>query len=1279
MQQIAVFELQDRLNHPQYRWPATVVSFPLKPELQEELADSALTLRDEAGRPIPFQLEPEAIRDGTREPARLSIVTGLNTGQSRRFTLCRSSGASNPDPDPASGVEESLCIRTAADGVTVRSGRLELTIPLGADAQTSADIQPIFLIREPDGSVQGEAYLQAKQPMSLFSSECTAAGPVYFEQVLTFRYANRATYRLAIRLACQMDYVELREEMEGFRQDDAARLRIEWPDFAPNKRFLQGRGFEKIDQYVNDQGELPSILTPYVNWVCWQKTKTAVFADDERSVGVFANRIECWDDGEYALWGTSPALAVRFRWDARAPGNRKLSWEYPLRSGTRGTAVALYPAEKDAAARNEAYVNELYLWQEFLNLDKVKDWVLDWEEEQEAYPRYFREDSLPDIIASKFFERTERPSPADLEAILANLSFCLNHVYETNPVAAREFFAWVPIFDLTAPNMTREQFDRFKAACAFMAYVHNDENLMPYRHMLAGHPNFLTDMRAVAGMMSALFPNHPHAAEWKEQFERTMALNMKYHVRPDVPQWEADGGRHTENLACYALANLYAMMKPAKLLRKAWQESPVLYPHYTKWLDWLLHSLSAPVDGLRHYPSQGAHAGGHVDDYGAPLHIRMSGETLTEYEPLLAEYLMRVSPADARTFEEKEKGTDIWRALPSATPASQTGTRPPLRSRKFTGYGFVLRAGVGTPTEMSVHLQQIDEGPNYRWGRAGEGGNGTIYYYADGKRFAFNRKEDAGDDNMGDVQACCNFGVLYGHEYRSIGRNDLTEPLLDFGFAQFAQVLAGPYASPAYRSRSVLMSGSDYIIIYDQVGDRTVRGRFSWFVSEKDEFPSIRQLKPGAAGYAAEPGVPAGIAPHQHVNRHEDSKGLCYDGNGNFLTMVSHHTNAYNGFGPILNVAATDYGAKIEMSGRVDYVFRDEAEIHYAEQRMSFDGYAGIIRLFGEYRAEAALFMGNRIGAWGVEMTLSSAEGNGYPEAAGIGFILEKEELRGTFFCRTAHVAEVSLPESLDAEAFSLYVDSAPHPFQRVRDRRIRFRLPPGRHAWEWTAGRPIPERADNIGYAAASGRSDIRWAASAGAEFYHLDRSDDGGVTWKPAARDIPGTSYRLAGENGTKCHIRVRAANESKEGEWSDDYPVYFTESAPKAPDGLRIRRLDGGFALTWGWQLGADRYKLYRRERGSEHAASLIYEGELHEYTDRDVSAGRIYEYQVSASNGNGEGPLSPARNTEPGGLTDWDPRPEETFRRDTRSHEFGYDGFDHWANAKKPILTYPSDIQ
>ena len=54
------------------------------------------------------------------------------------------------------------------------------------------------------------------------------------------------------------------------------------------------------------------------------------------------------------------------------------------------------------------------------------------------------------------------------------------------------------------------------------------------------------------------------------------------------------------------------------------------------------------------------------------------------------------------------------------------GTNPHLRSRKHTGYGIVLRAAVDTPQELSVHLQQIDSGPNYRWGWAAEGGCGVL-------------------------------------------------------------------------------------------------------------------------------------------------------------------------------------------------------------------------------------------------------------------------------------------------------------------------------------------------------------------------------------------------------------------------------------------------------------------------------------------------------------------------------------------------------------------------
>ena len=64
--------------------------------------------------------------------------------------------------------------------------------------------------------------------------------------------------------------------------------------------------------------------------------------------------------------------------------------------------------------------------------------------------------------------------------------------------------------------------------------------------------------------------------------------------------------------------------------------------------------------------------------------------------------------------------------------SEDSGTPPLLESTKINGYGIILRAAVGTEDELSIHLGQIDNGPNYRWGIVGEGGCGTIYFYANG-------------------------------------------------------------------------------------------------------------------------------------------------------------------------------------------------------------------------------------------------------------------------------------------------------------------------------------------------------------------------------------------------------------------------------------------------------------------------------------------------------------------------------------------------------------------
>ena len=68
--------------------------------------------------------------------------------------------------------------------------------------------------------------------------------------------------------------------------------------------------------------------------------------------------------------------------------------------------------------------------------------------------------------------------------------------------------------------------------------------------------------------------------------------------------------------------------------------------------------------------------------------------------------------------------------------------------------------------------------------------------------------------------------------------------------------------------------------------------------------------------------------------------------------------------------------------------------------------------------------------------------------------------------------------------------------------------------------------------------------------------------------------------------------------------------------------------------------------------------------------------IYEYAISAINGNGEGPMSGLRDTAKDGPAFWDPEPDVKFRRYLPSHEYGYQGFDHWKSYRqKELDPYP----
>ena len=147
---------------------------------------------------------------------------------------------------------------------------------------------------------------------------------------------------------------------------------------------------------------------------------------------------------------------------------------------------------------------------------------------------------------------------------------------------------------------------------------------------------------------------------------------------------------------------------------------------------------------------------------------------------------------------------------------------------------------------------------------------------------------------------------------------------------------------------------------------------------------------------------------------------------------------------------------------------------------------------------------------------------------------------------------------------------------------------------------------------------------------------------------------------------HVRAVAVNPEHESSPADEYPLYVTGDVPSSPDGLKVRLGEGEATLSWGKVLGTSEYRLYRREKGAA-AFKEVYRGTKRSYLDTEANvveayedpeqplppAGErdftLYEYVVTAVNGNGESAKSVPVTTNPSSWLNWDPRSGERYRR------------------------------
>lgn len=1269
--------LQDHLNHSFYWWPKTLISYPI--EFEDEQVNLNQLSLEFLGQSIPFQFSELKHHAGQLKKARIHFFTDLPSGSVQRFYLKKGKPKSN------STIEAKFSGDTL---LVVNTDRFSLSIPTQKFPNQNRFPGPYTAV-DAQGISMGTSFFSGTEEVTSLRMAIVEQGPLFHEYQLDYTFANGGRYQANLKIMAEMDFFELREKMEGL-QPGQAEWHMQWTGFEPTHRQAPNHpyqptpneepGFnrynwEPIDQHLMDHpqglvasdvpGKLWMELGIYEPWHSDKNLTSALFWDEKKNIsrGVFINYLEEWNDHEYAIWDSSPTLNVTFYYHEGL-----LTWHYPLVTGTRATAVSVYGHQKDIDYMS--HLEEIHQkqkhplgfnyqanmstlsWNMFLqnrygtiHLDKVKDWQLTYQ------------DSL---IQPTVFEQGRLKTVKDLYEHFLYHSYVLElPVGGTrqnsgfSPVPARLFHDdWIDAFNRLWPEMNQEELKRFTAMYLFHAYVSADEEHMPMKYMLSGHPNFLADIKSVPAMIAFLFPEHPEAENWSNLFEKYLELNTRYHTRPPVRAWNAEGGRWTENLGTY----VWAFMRPS--IRAAWLlkehrsgKNRLVSPYLGQMGNWILNALSAPYNGERlgfyreeegkeidyHYwgvvqkddgprrvhPPQGAHSARRR----AARSLWLLGDFFQNYDPLLAEHLMHVSRPTDQDFERLDSSKDPFNLM-YPEKSYNTGTPPDLNSIKLTGYGNILRAGMKSLEELSLHLIQIDEGPNYRWGIAGDGGNGMIYYYAGGKSFSHNGMEDVGDRRVQDTDFTTNFGVFRDGTFKSIGRNTLHRPMYNLGNMQFAELVSDSISGPSwpeYKSRSVMLVGTDYFITYDDVFGNGISGRYSWFTHPEEAMPTIEVLKTGGVRNDRDKLRTTKIETRE-------SKGLWLDGSGDFLVLVSHKEN--------FRSIGTDFGVKITTpEGNLDYIFRNDELIQFEGEGLIFKGTAGLARNLKVGGHELALFHGSLIGN---ELIHLSTDQN----KAGISAIIQSDnEINGQFYAYEATKVTISWPNGRPSKLKFYLNGKKVQPEDQEGSWRVKFNG--GHHHWQISAGEPVPMRPIIKGYVNQGEKAMLIIGDEIPASKYIIEVSNDVGESWKEAGSTRK-QAFTLNGyQPDSKIHVRVRAQNKDKLSVYSIVYPVYFRNREPDYPDGLKLSLEGSKVSLNWGEVLGCQLYHLYRRKQG-DREYQLIFKGAKRQFNEI-LPSNDIYEYTVTAINGNGESKMAFPVNTNSDSWLNWNPRPWERFRR------------------------------
>ena len=979
-----------------YDFPEQLVSYAVEFPAEKVRAAglSLVAITDDGAEPVAFQLSRAVEERGFLRSATIAFRTDLPRGGTRRFQLLH--GARGLSAPPMSRV---TVVEKQADAAVLAGNLLRVKVPLGhktyqpplALADAPAPIRAVARVATPQ-QWQLAGSFHAPPDLQVLTMEAgpVEEGPLWATYHVCYRLGGGRTYTVLLTLQHNETSLSIDETFTGFRSADGADFCLDFTTLNPDRRQAMANGGYQaanptvgyafsgaFDEHLSDSGKLPLELGLNVPNSLGVMRSCAFWNEQGPDALLLAlDRLREWKTERRYVWN-----------DSRGPGNlnfyQRQEKKYLLTrlEGTRRLwCLALIPRKEmvnkphlpGKRFQRQVAGPEVRLFQQHadFNLDRVKDWGFEWNEPLPA--RLFRD--VEPVSCDEWLKRN------GLEGGFPFLSSMVNCYWDFSSscgaVSFRDMPRWFGQYERSRADWTEAQRKHIRAILLLMAYSSEDDYNLPHHSMLAGHPNFISDVKQVLPLACAVFSTHPQAPQWKASFLKYYHEWLDTYQRHADPASGAIGGRWTENIACYSGQALEGLLHAADALRSYDGTDLLDHPRVRDWIGWYVQSMMAPHEGVRMVPPEGAHTA--------------SFEPGMKFHKTLFEIARQMKPtAPELSAQMAWIGTN-----------GREGSRPPLRSVLVRDYGPVLRHDFGGPHEAYAHLLQIDGPYNYRWGE----GSGTLYYAARNRVWSYNGREDNGD--RFDINNITAFSV----GGKGLGRHATDQPLLDFDFVQFYRALADPNAAgqTGYCSRAVLMARDDYLAVFDEVANPQATCQFVW--ANVWQLPEIYQLNPGAACEE----TTISDADLRDPQSTRSIRLRRYRGKGSFLTVVAPEP---------IEAKATPYGAILH--GKEQLFFAD-APLQYNTEELAFEGTAGYAG-----PGQLAILEGTRLRSGPFEI---GREGGDFGFAASV----EQGQIRGWIAGRRGGTAYIRAPGRRDLSRVRVLVAGQSVPVKTGGDT-IRF------------------------------------------------------------------------------------------------------------------------------------------------------------------------------------------------------------------------------------------------